>query len=400
MYRRTFLTTTCLPFCYNALFANGPQLAKQNKSVIFIWLGGGISSTEFINPIPDSPVEFRSVNGHVYTKSGYLLGNSFQKMASISNKFTTVRSFGHSDPNHATATHWMLTGHANIQGGESGPQKEPSNGSIVSRVYGENSISGSPTYVKLQKIQHDAAATLGNRYNGFDADEAGINNLTLNGTIDKLNNRLSLLNSMEKDASSLSILRESATKIISNDVGKAFKLDLEPEDNRIKYNIAKSEFSKSLLLARRLVESGTLWVNIHTGGWDMHSDIGKAFPTPAADIDNGVYTLINDLDERGMLDSTLVVITTEFGRTYRINATAGRDHQANIVPLILAGGKYREGLIGTTDKNNSEVTSNKFSPIDLQYSILDHMGISKDMKAIDVIGRPKYFIANEARIIA
>lgn len=378
---------------------------KQEKSCVFLWLGGGIASTEFINPIPSAPVEYRSVTGAIDTKSGYQIGGSFTNLAGISDKFTTVRSFKHKDGNHSTATGWMLSGTQMTSASEGSPQKDPSHGSMLSYYFGENNGNGVPTYVKINNIQYDAAAWLGSKYTGFENDEQGIKNLTLSIKEEQFKRRLEIVSLVEKNTEKRGLnkdwtdLRSVASKVIMGNAGKAFNLKSEDEKYRNLYDIEKSQLGKSLLLARRLVEAGTKLSTIHYGGWDMHNTIAKDFPVRAAELDKFLTVFILDLEQRGLLKNTLVVVASEFSRTPKINGLAGRDHWPGTNSLLLFGGNYGGNLIGTTDGNNSEVTSNPFEPKDLNCTILNHFGIDQHYKMVDNLARPRHFIEQEAKLI-
>lgn len=404
--RRTFIKAGAI--AAGSLYLPESLLAqdRQEKACILVWLGGGISATEFINPIPDAPVEYRGVAGAITTKTGYQIGADFPLLAGISDRFTTVRSFNHKDGNHSSATHWLLTGHSNLTGGESSPQKEPSYGSIVSKILGENNPEGVPTYVKVNPIQYDDAAWLGSKFTGFDNDEQGIKNLKLNIPESSFKRRLEMANAIEKSAGNTvgpmkewTELRNTASKVVVGSAAKAFDLTLEAPGWVRSYDIEKSGFGRSMLLARRLVEAGTRFVTLHHGGWDMHNTIAKDFPARAAEVDIHLTNLILDLESKGLLKSTMIVVASEFSRTPKINPQAGRDHWPGINSLILAGGDYGGNLIGTTDSTASTVTSQPFDPSDLAFTILNHFDVRKGDKTIDNQGRPRYFIEEQARLI-
>lgn len=402
--RRTFLTTTAASTLLGSKI--GASVDKGEKSVIWIWLGGGASSTEFTNPIPDTTSEFRGINGAINTQGGYLIGADFPNLAKISDKYTTVRSFGHKDANHSSATHVLNTSHYNFTGGEGSPQKEPCYGSIASKFYGENTNIGVPNFVKLQPIQYDGAAWLGSKYTGFDNDENGIKSLKLNIPKEQFERRMSIIRSLEKSGSEKenlykqwSDLRETANQIIAGKAGDAFNLLLSNDADRLKYNVDKSGLGKSFLLAKRLIEANSKFIQLTYGGWDLHSNIADGTKTLSRELDLYLTSFLTDLAESGRLENTLVVVATEFGRTFKLNVTSGRDHNPVITPLILAGGNYMGGLIGTTDKINSEITSNKYTNEDLAYTILNHLNIPKDYTVIDSQSRPRHIISNDAKII-
>lgn len=380
------------------------QNSDNGKSVIWVWLGGGISTQEFINPLPESPIEFRSVRGHVKAKGGYELGADFENLAAIGDKLSVVRSFSHRDANHETATHFVNNSQFQIpnQG-----QSWPHHGSVIAKRFGPNSKkNGMPLYVKVNKIVYDDAAFLGTAYMGYDADQLGIKNMFPNVDGKRFNNRVAmmdLIDTQSKNNQKLytdwTDLKKQTVEIINGTAAKAFDIDKEEKKYLDYFDVAKSEFGKNCLLAARLVENGAKFVNITHNGWDMHADIAKGFENRGRDLDNYLAKLINHLEGKGILDNTLVIVASEFSRTYRINQNAGRDHFPGTNSLIFAGGGYNHGrVIGSTNKECSAVIDNPFNPEDLSYTICRHFGIDK-FDVMDIQGRPRHLVPNAAKDI-
>jgi hypothetical protein len=383
---------------------------KTDKRCVYIYLGGGISHIEFLNPIPESQVEFRSVTGSVKTNSGYDIGGSFTNLAQCSELFTTVRSLSHLDANHNSAAHWVQTGHKAFEILDNGAAKEPSYGSIVTTKYGANEKSGMPNYVKVSKIPHDGPAWLGSKHMGYDNDTEATKNLALENR-DRFMMKTKMLSEVNKQSFKLGNTakmfkdwedtRNTAIEIITGDVASAFKIDLEDEQTKLKYKIASSAFGKSLLTARRLIENGCRFVTTENSGWDMHSDILNGFNTKGPELDEMLSVFLKDLNDRGLLANTLVVVCSEFGRTNKLNSSGpiGRDHHPACNSLILAGSNYGGTLIGKTDSKASIVSDNPFSPSDLAWTILNHFDISKDLTIVDSQKRPRHIIDKEAKLI-
>ena len=149
------------------------------------------------------------------------------------------------------------------------------------------------------------------------------------------------------------------------------------------------------MLARRLVEHGTRFITLHYGGWDMHSNIARSLKSRSPQMDQGISALIEDLDERGMLDDTLVVITGEFGRTPRVNKRAGRDHWGRLCTLALAGGGLRMGqVIGKSSAKLEVPTERPIHPQDLMATIFHMYGLSPKLQFTSPQGRPTYMVEN------
>lgn len=403
MNRRSFLKVGAIvPFSPALLQAI--ENKREEKSCIFIFLGGGISHIEFLNPIPDAPKEYRSTTGAIKTRSGWDIGGTFPELAKVSNLFTGVRSFRHIDGNHFSATHGVMTGHIVPAIGDSGAQKEPAFGSLVAQRFGENTQMGVPTYLKTRAIPHDDAAWVGVRYSGFDYNDDAIRNLTLNISEDRFKSRLHIMDVIDGKPKDLlgkqwGEIKDNAEKIIVGNAGKVLDIKNADEKDKQYYGIDKSGFGRELLIARRSIEAGSKFVTVEYGGWDMHSDINTAFPTRSAEFDRIFSAFLVDLERRGMLKNTMVVVASEFGRTPKINQSTGRDHWPNNNSLILAGGNYGGSVIGETDKNATSIISNAYEPKDLTYTILDHFGFEKSATLVDNMRRPRHLIEDSAKII-
>jgi hypothetical protein len=397
MQRRTFLQSVALGT--GAMYCSPAMAAENNeKSVISIHLQGGISAVDFINPIPDSTIEFRSSRG-VVDAGGFQIGGDFTNIATLGDNMTVVRSMKFRDANHQTATMAHLTSHFHVP---NNGQKEPSFGSLVAKQYQPNSKkSGIPHYVKLRNIDGDDSSWLGIRYNGYDADDEGVKNMKLHGNVDarRFDHRLKMM-SMIDHAGALpglgedwTDLKSMAVNIIKGDAAEAFDLTQEPDSI-----YGTSRFGKDLLLARRLVERGTKYVSLNSNaGWDNHTGIDAAFANNAPGLDIGVATLVRDLKDRGLLDNTIVVLWSEFSRT-KINLNGGRDHNPNTNTLVFFG-KEGKGVIGETSDNGLISMGDIHSPTDLAWTIGSHMGLEKGLTIKDNQARPRHIFKQDARDI-
>lgn len=396
--RRNFALT--IPFIPLLAYANGPELLKTEKSVVWIWLGGGIANQEFSNPV-DGPNEYASVNGYIETKSGFRLGSNFQNIANFSDKMTLVRNLKHRDANHNTATHWMNTSIANPAGGEDGPQKEPSFGSITSHYVGINNNIGIPNYIKLNRIRYDGPAWLGSEYMGFLSDDNSIKNMSLGLDKDRIDKRMDIVKFADDKyfdkSKKWSFLRDTAYELSVGNASRAFKLELEDIDTQNKYEIGKSGFGKNLLMTRRLLQNVARWINITHDGWDMHNNIAQGFNNRAPELDKLLSVFIQDLIEHDMLDTTLIVVTSEFSRT-KVNKDNGRDHNPNNIPLIMIGGPSSGRVVGKTSKDGLD-SENPYGPEDLWWTVGNFLSIPKSYTIVSDDRRPHHIFQESAKDI-
>ena len=378
---------------------------KQEKSVIFVFLSGGIAATEFINPVPTAPIDYKSTRGFVEAKGDYLLGGDFKNLASIGNHLTVVRSFHHRDANHASATHWTMTGEPGLQ---STDQKWPSHGSLLSHEFGPMDIKrGIPNYVRTRPIQYDESAWLGASHIGMTADEQGVGNLFPRVPETRFDRRTEIMRTISSQSELKGTvaddwlgLKNQAVDIIKGKAGAAFDLTKETPENLAKYNAKNSTFGKDLLLARRLVQVGVKFITVNNGGWDMHSQISDGFDNKAGELDTSLFTLLDDLKSLDLLNDTLIVVTSEFSRTPKINKSGGRDHWAGLNSLMFAGGGYDHGrVIGKTDDKGVEVDGQSFDPKDLAWTIFDYFGVNKNLIITDNSARPRHMFKENAKNI-
>lgn len=399
MNRRNFLSSmTLAAIGSNVTYGFDPNPSKE-KSLIFVWLGGGISDIDFINPLPNAPVEIRSNRGAVATKNGEHLGGDMQRLAAQSDKWTVVRNFHHRDANHQSATSWTMTGEVNFNNKSN---NFPSHGSLVSHNKGF-AKNGIPTYIQLSKIEGDGPAWLGAGHMGYRVDLQGATNLTPSFQRGKLDRRLKMVDVIEKTKPSLPQewvdLRSKAVEMIYGNTSKALDLSGVNPSVLQQYK-ANTPVGKDFLLAQRLVQAGASYVNVSIGGWDMHNNISDGFERKGAELDYALTNLVTDLENKGLLDKTLIVVTSEFGRTYKINSNSGRDHKAACNSLLFAGGGFDHNqFIGKTDATGSKVEGPEFTPKDLSWTIGKYFGLDKDLVIHDNANRPRPIFQNAKEII-
>ncbi|HLJ94994.1 MAG TPA: DUF1501 domain-containing protein [Gemmataceae bacterium] len=372
-------------------------LATKNRSVIWLWLGGGPTQVETFDPKMTAPVEYRSTVGAVKTNvPGIEIGGLFPKIAQVADKMAFVRSFAHTNSGHGGGTHWVMTGYDFPPADNNQAPVKPGLGSILARMRGPNNPqTGLPTYVRINHIYGDGPAWLGPSYAPFDSGGNARTNMNLHVTLDRLSDRRSLLKTF--DTIDRSIDKSGLLHGLDSFEGQAFDLilsrarevfDIKREDPRIRDQYGPG-LGEQLLLARRLCEAGVGFVTIHYGGWDMHSDIAKSMHSTVPPLDRAVAALVEDLAIRGLDQEVLLVISGEFGRTPRINGTAGRDHWAPLSTLAFAGGGLKMGqVIGQSSEKAEVPKSRPITPQDLAATIFQVLGLPLDQHFTDPSGRP------------
>ena len=292
--------------------ANAANLPTSEKSVVWLWLGGGATHIETFDPKPSAPVGVRSTTGSIMTNGDFLLGGNFIKLASRSDKISVVRSFAHRNSSHRTGTHWVMTGHNSTDNTPQSMQQEPSYGSVMSSMYGANHpLNGMPTYVRVNGISFDGPAWLGGQYKPYEASGEGVQNLKSRIENNRFLERRDLIGGLDnlKIKNDLEIwpdLRKQSFGLILGKASEAFDLNKEPEPNRKKYGKGLGE---QMLLARRLVENGTKFVTVQYGGWDMHGNISQALKGRVPPIDRALRAFISDIHNKGMNKNVLLVVT-------------------------------------------------------------------------------------------
>jgi hypothetical protein len=391
-----------IPFS-NEAFAEEGFSAPNNKSVVWVWLGGGPTQFEtFHAPTENVPDPYVPVTGVVTHKNGLAFGGLFKELIKQGDHLTAVNSFSHGDSSHRQATHWMMTGHRNPKRENTADSEYPGHGAIASAVFGSNHpLNGMPAYVKQGKIEGEQPTYLGGAHKPFDPSNK--DNLTPRVEVSRFAERKDLLASLDRpnrvtsrDAESFTKIGNTAYNVILGNAKDAFDLDQEPEAMREMYG--KGGIGDQMLLARRLSQFGTKFITVHYGGWDMHGNIKKALEGRVPALDKALSAFVKDIYDSGMSEDTLLVVTGEFGRT-RLNGNAGRDHWPSITPMLLSGGNYDHGrVIGKSDKAYVP-TENKVGPIDVAATLFDHFGIDKQTQRTDQGGRPRYLLEGDGRII-
>jgi len=375
----------------------------KDKSVVWLWLGGGPTHVETFDPKMTAPAEYRSVTGEVKTNlPGVTLGGNFQKMAAVADKMAFVRSFAHTNSGHSGGTHYVMTGYDNRLADNGAVADRPGVGSVVARVRGTNHPeTGIPTYIRLGGIYADGPAFLGTAFAPFDPAGEARRNMALAVQKPRLDSRRQLLKGIdnirrEADRSGLvkglDSFDEQAFNIILSSSPQAF--DLKYEDPRVVDRYGKG-LGQQLLQARRLCEAGCGFVTVSFGGWDMHSTIKASMDNLGPQVDQAVAAFVEDLALRGMSDDVLLVISGEFGRTPKINGSGGRDHWAPLSTLALAGGGLKMGqVVGESAEKVDVPKTTAITPQDLMATVFHVLGIDRRIQFTNQAGRPTYMVEN------
>ncbi|MEO6808804.1 MAG: DUF1501 domain-containing protein [Isosphaeraceae bacterium] len=390
------------------------------KAVILFWLSGGPSHVDMWDPKPDAPKEVRGPFGTIATNvPGVRFCEHFPRQAAMMDRLTVIRSMDCSASDHTPIT--MQAGNPLARRTNNGLDGAgyPSMGSVAAKFRGANS----PTLPAFVGLADSWAADvwgpgdLGSAFAPVQGSElAGRFNLPKGVTLDRLQDRDSLRQQLDGLRALIdSPMIEKADRyaqravemIASGEARRAFELD--KEDPKLRDAYGRDSLGEKALLARRLVESGVTFVLV-SGAWgyfDHHGDsvkwggIEKGLRPLLPRVDQVLATTINDLEGRGLLDSTLVVMMGEFGRAPTINKDAGRDHWTNAMSMVLAGGGLRHGqVIGATDHKGHGILERKVMPQDLAATVFRHLGIDLDTQWLNPQGRPNPIVVHGGQPIA
>ena len=371
------------------------------KSVIFIYLPGGSAHQETFDPKPYAPIEYRGPMNSIQTKvSGVFINEMMPQTATIADKIAICRSMTHGEAAHERGTHNMFTGYR-----PSPALQFPSMGSVVSHEYGPR--KNLPQYVCIPSQPNEFAGTgyLSSSFAPFSlgSDPAAngftVRDLKLPGGVDdvRFTRRRTILDAVnyhfkEKEKSdsleAVDTFYQRAYGLVSSpDAREAFNIDAEPAAMRDAYG--RNAAGSRMLMARRLVEAGSRFVTLTYGGWDMHDNINGSIRSQLPAFDQAYAQLIRDLDSRGTLKDTLVCIASEFGRTPKINATAGRDHWPKVFSVVLAGGGIKPGIVyGSSNSTASEPEEDALNVEDWATTIYHCLGIVADKELMAPGDRP------------
>ncbi len=388
--------------------------ARKNVNCILLWMQGGPSHHDTFDPKPEAPSEVRGEFGTIPTTlPGVRLAEHLPLLARQTGKYSIVRGHDPKNGSHGVADHLMMTGHK-----FNAAVPFPCFGSVVSKERGYR--DGMIPFVQLgraidRRFNGGTAGILGDEYNPFEVPDDPnrptftVRDLTVPPAARaRLDRRYAMLSEVDRHDRAV---EETSTAVRARDAfyEKAHGLitspkakrafDLNHEPGRVRERYGRTPFGQSCLLARRLIEAGTHFVTVTDGGWDTHQDNFRALKERKLPVlDRGYSALLEDLHDRGLLENTLVVWFGDFGRTPKINPSAGRDHWASAGVACLGGGGIKTGqIVGATNKLGEFVIDSPVSPQDLAATIYHALGVpltrwfkTQDGRPIELLpeGRP------------
>ena len=371
--------------------AGTPGFGKA-KNVIFLWMGGGMTHIDTWDPktgATKGPTDPIKAKGQID-----FLGGTMTKMAAVSDKISIIRSMSSKTGVHEAGTYIMKTGYE-----PRGTIVHPSMGAWASHFLGR---------IKGVTLPDSVVVNSGSAYPGAGFFPPAMSPIPISNPVTGLQNirpttsdgqfekRVSLMDEFDsafrkkfqsEDVKAYSEFYDETMKLMKSEDLKAFDLSQEPQAVRTKFGT--NNFGQGALLARRLVQSGVRFVEVQSGGWDMHNNIDDALGTTAATMDSVFAALIEDLAANGLLESTMVCMGSEFGRTPDVNENEGRDHYPLAYSTVFAGGGVKGGYTyGSTDKDGRRVADKQVTPQDFQATIGHAMGLPVDEVVMSPSNRP------------
>lgn len=406
MNRRHFLShsaavASSLPFI-NTLAASSDELKKKSKSAILLWMGGGPSTIDLWDLKPGAPTggPFKPIST---SADGVQICEHLPLIAKQMHNLSIVRSMSTREADHMRGRYYLHTGYV-----PSPTIEHPSYGSVISHELIKNvNALDIPPFISVGGPSINAGF-LGATYNPFVVDSNGnIRDLQFSIPENRMADRLKMLQVIEDrfinekrggTAADHAKILDKTVKLMTTAQMEAFKATKEPKEVQERYGT--TGFGKGCLMARRLVEIGVPFIEVDLGGWDMHSDIFTTLSErKLPELDKAMSALVEDLEQRGLLDTTAIIWMGEFGRTPGINGNTGRDHWARSWSVVVGGAGFKRGItVGETSADGKEVVSEAYTSEDLMASVLKSLDISLETTYTSKSGRPMK-IANSGKII-
>ncbi len=387
-----------------AISALAATSAGKAKNVIMVWLDGGPSTIDMWDLKPEAPDHIRGEFKPISTRApGIQICEHFPALAQVMDRCLLIRSVTHPIPAHGPGAQYLLTGRL-----PSAAVDYPSVGSLVSSELADARVS-IPPYVAIAGPQAAGAGYLGSAWNPFDLDPDGRElprgvSLNRSGDVNEASlqlkqfqKRLALRKqfdagfdrlNQDEVVDGLQRFSQQAVDVLSKDTIRG-ALDLETVKYKRLVKFGSGRLGRNALRASRLIEAGARFVTATFGGWDTHQGNFTALrQNLLPQLDKALSALILDLEERGLLESTIVYCVGEFSRTPIVNGSAGRDHHSRAMTALLAGGGFPAGsVVGATDKEGNEPIDSPCSPTKLLATVLDQLGIGRDSKVRTPSGR-------------
>lgn len=397
----------------------GTKPQTTAKSCILIWMDGGPTHYETFDPKPGAPSEIRGEFKPLSTKvPGIFISEHMKKLAGLMDKIALVRSIRHDQGNHGAGNHYMMTGAPPRipVGCGAFVSFHPSLGSVVAQEIG--APAGLPAYFSMPSMSRSGGPNfLGAQYAPFvvDGDPNNKNfrvrdvTIPTELTIDRFSERCDLRKDVDQfqrlldknladPALGLDEHYQQASKLMQSKQAQA-AFDISKESDAVRDAYGRNGFGQRALLARRLVEAGVPFITLYDGGWDHHTKLFDALKKRLPTWDQTVAALIHDLDQRGLLESTMVIALGEFGRTPQINKDGGRDHWSNAMSVMFAGGKTPGGqVIGATDRQGFAAVERVLSPENFTSTIYAKLGIDPGKILYAPNGRPAHLVSDPTPI--
>ncbi len=379
--------------------AHAQDMKKKNKACIVLWMGGGPSTIDLWDLKPGAPTggPFKPIS----TSGDVQICEHLPRLAKVMHHLAIIRSMNTREADHNRGRYYMHTGYVpnpNI--------KHPSYGAVIAHELTPKHLE-IPPFISIGGPS-EGPGFLGMSYAPFVVDSNGrVRNLKMNVDQNRLMQRMYMLAALEKSfiaqnrgqaARDHAKVLDKTLSLLTSKQMEAFRVEKEPEAVQERYG--RTNFGRGCLMARRLVEVGVPYVEVTLGGWDNHQNI---FPTLAdnklPELDQAMSALIEDLHQRGLLESTVVLWMGEFGRTPRINANAGRDHYARAWSVVVGGCGLKGGIaVGATNQDGTRVETEPYTAEDLMATVIKALGIPLSTTFTSNNGRPMK-IANGGKVI-
>jgi len=393
--------------------------SREADSCILVWMDGGPTHYETFDPKPDAPVEVRGEYATIATKlPGVEFSRHMQRLAAIADRLAIVRSIRHNQGNHGAGNHYMMTGAPPRipVGCGAFVSFHPSMGAVT--AYERGAPAGLPPYFSMPRMSRSGGPNfLGAKYGPFVVPDdpnassfrvrdvalpQGLTGERFTGRQDirRHIDHMQRINDVAAGDPLLAVdqFYQQGNQLISSPAAQqAFDIHSEPDSVRDKFG--RNGFGQRALLARRLVEAGVPFVTLYEGGWDHHRTIFSALDAKLPPFEHTLAALIEDLEQRGMLERTLVIALGEFGRTPKVNSRGGRDHWSNAMSVMFAGGHTPPGqIVGATDRQGYAAVERILSPENFVSTVYRKLGIDPGKIVYTPDGRPVHFVSDPTPI--